>query len=205
MIKIFQYDEVPLDVWINSYILYSKALFLSGKIDSSLELLGFCVDIFPFFPIEDLKYVGDIQKNKKNKFKSNIFDQEIFGSFYNRMNIFNKCSKIFKENSIFEDPTEKDKQLYDYDYKESNFDDNYLKNKNLFSKIFDEKKEIDMNNFSTRIEKHNFNKGKTLNSSKIKEENENISNFSLKKNLNSNYLTENLASENINYFNFKVK
>jgi hypothetical protein len=202
MIKIFQYDEVPLDIWINSYILYSKALFLNGKIDSSLALLGFCIDIFPCFPIKDLKFVGEIQKNNKNNIKSNIFDQEILGSFYNRINIFNKCSNIFKENSIFNDPSEEDKKIYDYDYIENNYhQDNDTNNKILSPKIFDENKDkVMMNDYQTFNRKDSIKDKKIPGSSKIKEGKNDRSSFSDKKKINSNYVSENFINTyNLNF------
>jgi len=72
LIKISHSDEVNLNQWITAYILYSKALCFDGKLENALEILRSLIDIFPCFPLEDLKYIEEINKNNKISFKNNL-------------------------------------------------------------------------------------------------------------------------------------
>lgn len=114
LIKISHNDEVSIKDLIYSYILYSKALCFNDKIESALEILRYLLEIFPCFPIEDLKYVEEIQKNNKISFKNNLFNHEIISRFYSRLHIYEKCEPIFQENSIFDKPSKEDIDLYDF-------------------------------------------------------------------------------------------
>ena len=74
LVKLSHNTEVLFEDWLKSYILYSKALFLDNKLNDALELLRGLLDIFANIPLDEIKYLSEINKNNKISLKNNFFD-----------------------------------------------------------------------------------------------------------------------------------
>jgi len=96
LVKIAHSAEVSYEDWLKSYILLSKALFLDGKLDDALELLRGLLDIFANIPLDDIKYLSEINKNNKISLKNNFFNFDYALSFYSKYHVYSKCEAIFK-------------------------------------------------------------------------------------------------------------
>lgn len=95
IIKIAHSAEVSYEDWLKAYILFSKALFLDGKLDDALELLRGLLDIFANIPLDDIKYLSEINKNNKISLKNNFFNFDFALSFYSKYHVHSKCEAIF--------------------------------------------------------------------------------------------------------------
>ena len=96
LIKIAHSAEVTYEDWLKSYILFSKALFLDGKLDDALELLRGLLDIFANIPLDEIKYLSEINKNNKISLKNNFFNFDYALSFYSKYHVYTKCEAIFR-------------------------------------------------------------------------------------------------------------
>jgi hypothetical protein len=109
LIKIAHSAEVTYEDWLKSYILFSKALFLDGKLDDALEILRGLLDIFANIPLDEIKYLSEINKNNKISLKNNFFNFDYALSFYSKYHVYAKCEAIFRstfksrENKISRD------------------------------------------------------------------------------------------------------
>jgi hypothetical protein len=96
LVKISHNSEVLFEDWLKSYILYSKALYLDNKLNDALELLRGLLDIFANIPLDEIKYLSEINKNNKISLKNNnFFDFDYVLSFYSKYHIYSKCEAIF--------------------------------------------------------------------------------------------------------------
>lgn len=98
IVKIAHSSEVTYEDWIKSYLLFSKALFLDNKLDDALELLRALLDIFANIPLDEIKYLAELNKNNKISSKNNFFNFDYVLSFYSKYHVYSKCEAIF--NSI---------------------------------------------------------------------------------------------------------
>jgi hypothetical protein len=96
LLKISHSSEVSYEDWIKCYVLFSKALYLDGKLDDALELLRGILDIFANIPLDDIKYLSEINKNNKISLKNNFFNFDFALSFYSKYHVYSKCEAIFK-------------------------------------------------------------------------------------------------------------
>jgi hypothetical protein len=96
LVKISHNSEVLFEDWLKSYILYSKALYLDDKLNDALELLRGLLDIFANIPLDEIKYLSEINKKNKISLKNNnFFDFDYVLSFYSKYHIYSKCEAIF--------------------------------------------------------------------------------------------------------------
>lgn len=114
IIKICHSDEISNNEWLKAYILYSKSLCIDNQLENSLEVLRSLMDLFPFYPIEDLKYIEEINKTNKISFKNNFLKHDLISNFFSRGHVYQKCEKIFNGNYNYEKPSSKDLELYDF-------------------------------------------------------------------------------------------
>jgi hypothetical protein len=98
IVKISHLNESSYSSWIKSYILYSKALYLNKKYEESITLLRNMLDIFANVPIEEVKFLSEI--NKTNKISSTNFfvNFDTALSFYSKYNVYKKSEGIFHFN-----------------------------------------------------------------------------------------------------------
>jgi tetratricopeptide (TPR) repeat protein len=99
MVKNAHDNEVTYEDWLNSYILYTKALFLNKRIDDAIELLRSLLDIFANIPIEEIKYLSEIYKSNKISITNNLFNFDKALGFYSKFHIYKKCEAIFLSNN----------------------------------------------------------------------------------------------------------
>jgi len=98
LIKIAHNAEVTYEDWLKCYVLYSKALFLDGKLDDALELLRSLLDIFANIPLDEIKYLTEINKNNKISLKNNFFNFDSALAFYSKYHVYSKCEGLFKSS-----------------------------------------------------------------------------------------------------------
>ena len=98
MLKCSHSNEVNSSEWIKAYILYGQALFLNGKYEDAIELLRNLLDVFANIPIEEVKFLSEVNKNNKISL-TNVFEYfEWALNFYSKNHVYEKSKAIFKFN-----------------------------------------------------------------------------------------------------------
>lgn len=98
MLKSSHSNEVNFSEWIKSYVLYAKALFLNARYEDSVELLRNLLDVFANVPLEEVKFLSEVNKNNKISL-TNVFEEfEWALNFYSKHHVYMKSKTIFGLN-----------------------------------------------------------------------------------------------------------
>jgi hypothetical protein len=98
IIRISHDEEVTTDDWIKSYIFYTKALYLNGRIDEAIELLRSLLDIFSNISLDEIKFLSEVHKSNKISTTNHMFNFDHAIKFYSKYHVFKKCEAIFLFN-----------------------------------------------------------------------------------------------------------
>ncbi len=98
MLKSSHSNEVNFSEWIKSYVLYAKALYLNARYEDSVELLRNLLDVFANIPLEEVKFLSEVNKNNRISM-TNVFEYfEWALNFYSKYHVYKKSEAIFKAN-----------------------------------------------------------------------------------------------------------
>ena len=98
MVKCSHSNEVNSSEWIKAYILYAQALFLNAKYEDAIELLRNLLDLFANIPIDEIKFLSEVNKNNKISL-TNVFEYfEWALNFYSKNHVYEKSKAIFNFN-----------------------------------------------------------------------------------------------------------
>jgi hypothetical protein len=111
MIRQSHNDEVNNHEWVKSYILYSKALFLNNRHEEAIQLLLNVLDIFAHIPLDEIKFLKEINKCNKIFTTNNFINFDYVLSFYSKYHVYKKSEAIFHFN--FKCKSGKEKFLID--------------------------------------------------------------------------------------------
>jgi hypothetical protein len=98
MIRQSHNPEINYDDWIKSYILYSKALFINNRVEDALELLRNLLDIFANIPLEEIKFLSEVNKSNRISTTNNFVNFDYALSFYSKYHVYQKSEAIFHYN-----------------------------------------------------------------------------------------------------------
>jgi len=89
MLKSSHSNEVNFSEWIKSYVLYAKALYLNARYEDSVELLRNLLDVFANIPLEEVKFLSEVNKNNRISM-TNVFEYfEWALNFYSKYQLRN--------------------------------------------------------------------------------------------------------------------
>jgi hypothetical protein len=98
MIKVSHMNEVSFSDWIYSYILYSRALLLNNKAEDAITLLRNTLDVFVNIPLEEVKFLSEVNKTNKISSTNVFFNFDTALSFYSKYHVYQKSEGIFNFN-----------------------------------------------------------------------------------------------------------
>jgi hypothetical protein len=100
LVKLSHNEEINFNDWLKAYLKYSKALFLNEKYDKSIMILINLLDIFSVIPLDELKFLQEINKKNKISFINNFINFDVLLKFFSKSQVYKKCESIFEEEHL---------------------------------------------------------------------------------------------------------
>jgi len=100
LVKLSHNDEVPYSDFIRAYLKYSKALYINEKYDKCILILINLLDIFPVIPLDEIKFLTEVNKKNKISLINNFMNFDQILKFYSKIQVYKKCEDVFYENHI---------------------------------------------------------------------------------------------------------
>lgn len=108
LIKICSDAGIFFSYFVKAIFKYVKALFLAEKYDDCIQLLINLLDLYCFIPVDNLKFLSEV--NKKNNIHpiNNIVELDSLFNFFSKDKIYKKSEEIFNNyNSYLSRPRNK--------------------------------------------------------------------------------------------------